>query len=303
MSLPTVVYGDEVGRALAARGPVVALESTVLAHGVPWPHNLEVGLAMEAEVRRGGATPATIAVLDGRLHVGLEQAQLECIAREQPPKGSRRDLGVAVAAGASAATTVAGTLAVMQRAGLRVLATGGIGGVHRDAHERFDVSADLLELARVPSLVVCAGAKVILDLPRTLELLETLSVPVIGWRTDEFPAFYVRSSGLELQARVETAEETARAAMAHWQLGGGGVLVTAPIPEAWALAEAALEAAIGQATEDARRQGVRGAAVTPFLLRAVADATEGRSVEANVALLRNNAGIAAQVAAALVRLG
>lgn len=302
MSVP-IIFSSEVARAREAGGPLVALESTLLAHGLPWPRSLEAGLAMEAEVRSAGAVPATIAVLEGRVHVGLDASQLERVAWQRPAKASRRDLGAALASGASVATTVAGTLAVMQLAGLRVLATGGIGGVHRQAEETFDISADLLELARARAVVVCAGAKAVLDLPRTLEVLETLGVPTLTYGTDEFPAFYARGSGLRGSARVDSAQEAARIALAHWRLGGGGVLLAAPVPERWALPDQELATAIAAALRQARDQGVRGAEVTPFLLGAVASATEGRSVEANLALLRNNAGVAARLAVALAEEG
>ncbi|MBI4492915.1 MAG: pseudouridine-5'-phosphate glycosidase [Chloroflexi bacterium] len=295
-----LLLSEEVQRAQRAGLPVVALESTVLAHGLPWPRNLEVGLAMEDEVRRHGAAPATIALLDGQLRVGLSAGELERVAREPLAKASRRDLAALLAAGASAATTVAGTLVVMQAVGLSVLATGGIGGVHRGAAESFDVSADLPELAHARAVVVCAGAKMILDLERTLEVLETLGVPVLGFQTDDLPAFYARQSGLRVSTRVETAEQAARTARVHWSLpGSGGLVLAVPIPEAWALPREALSEAIDRAIEEARRQQVRGAALTPFLLRAIAQVTGGRSVEANAALLRRNASVAAQVAVAL----
>jgi pseudouridine-5'-phosphate glycosidase len=288
----------EVRDALAAGRPVVALESTVLAHGLPRPRNLEVGRLLEAEVRSAGAVPATIAVLGGVPTVGLSAEELEHIAEaEGVLKLSTRDLPLAVARGAYGATTVAATAWLAHRAGIHVFATGGIGGVHRGAP--LDVSADLLELSRTPIVVVSAGAKSVLDLPATREALESMGVLVLGWRTEEMPAFYSAGSGLPVDARVETADEVAGIWSAKQRLGApGAVLLCAPPPAEHALDAAMVERAIRGALDEAARGGVRGRDVTPFLLRAVAEATGGDSLAANVALLRNNARIAGLVAAA-----
>ena len=293
---PAVRSSLEEGR------PLVALESTVISHGLPWPENLEMARGMEAAVREGGAVPATIAVLGGRVHVGLEDGELGYLARSSGVwKVSRRDVPVVLAQGRDGATTVAGTVMMAHQAGIRVMATGGIGGVHRG--DFMDVSADLPELARTPVLVVCAGAKAILDLPATLEWLETWGVPVVGYGTDELPAFYSRDSGLRLDARADSPNEAAAIAHALWSQGGtGGMLLCVPCPEEAALPAAEVEGAISQAVSEAGARGLRGKAVTPFLLARVSELTGGRSKAANLALLRNNARVAARVAAALSRL-
>ena len=294
---------DDVRDALAAGRPVVALESTVIAHGLPRPDNLAVAREMEAAARAEGAIPATVALLDGRIVVGLSDAELERLATTDEPvaKASRRGLAVALAQKSLAATTVGGTLACAALAGIRVFATGGIGGVHRGAAQTFDISSDLIELRRAPLVTVCAGAKAILDLPLTLEYLETQGVPVIGAQTDELPAFYYRSSGLRVPFRAETPAEVAAMARAQWESGlGGGLLVTCPIPEADALPESVFADALAQAERDADEAGVMGAAVTPFLLGRIATLTRGASVAANRALLLNNATWAGRIAAALV---
>jgi pseudouridine-5'-phosphate glycosidase len=280
---------------------LVALESTVLAHGLPYPRNLEVARQLEAEVRAQGAVPATIGVLAGRATVGLAADALELFARgDGVLKLSRRDIAHAVAVGRHGATTVAATMALAHLAGIEVFATGGIGGVHRGARESWDVSADLPELARTPVLVVCAGAKSILDLPATLEYLETAGVPVIGFGTDEFPAFYSASSGLPLAARVDTAAEAAALWRAHQAFGGGsGALLVVPPPASAALPAAEMEAAVARALARAQAAGVRGQAVTPFLLAAMAEETGQASLRANIALLRQNARVAAELALAL----
>jgi pseudouridylate synthase len=306
-SLSTVVHvAEEVRAALADGHPVVGLESTLISHGLPQPQNLQVALRLEAVVREGGAVPATVGIIGGRPIVGLSAAELETLA--MAPSGtvrkcSRRDVAVAVARGEHGATTVAGTLALMSLAGLPVMATGGIGGVHRGAELTFDISGDLVELARSPAIVVCAGAKALLDLPRTVEVLETAGVPILGWRTDELPAFYAATSGLPVTARVDSAAEAARIALAGWQLGiGGGVLVGVPPPTGQTLENVRIETALADALADAERQGLRGPSVTPFLLSAIARATGGESVSANLALLENNARIGAEIAGALSRL-
>lgn len=290
---------DEVREALGARRPVVALESTVIAHGLPHPHNLEVAQALEAEVRAGGAVPATVAVIEGVPVVGLSAAEIERIAvGEGVLKLSTRDLPLARARRADGATTVAATLWLAHRAGIQVFATGGIGGVHRGPLP--DVSADLTELGRTPLIVVCAGAKAILDLVATREALETAGVLVVGWQTDDLPAFYSSASGLPVDARVDTVQEVAALWRAHRELGlPGALLLCVPPPEPYALPPDEVAEAITQALARAEGEGVRGKEVTPFLLRAVVEGTGGRSLEANVALLRNNARVAAAVAAAL----
>jgi pseudouridine-5'-phosphate glycosidase len=288
-----------VKSALADERPVVALESAVISHGLPWPDNLGLARDMEAAVRAGGGEPATIALLGGRVHIGLDERDLEHLARASGVwKISRRDLPVALAQRRDGATTVAGTILIARQVGIRVMATGGLGGVHRG--DPTDVSADLPEIARTPILVVCSGAKAILDLPATLEWLETWGVPVVGYRTDEFPAFYSRESGLRLEARADTPGEAAAIAQAMWEMGyPGGMLLCVPCPEEAARPAAEMEQAITQAVREAASQGTRGKALTPFLLARVAELTEGKSRAANLALLRNNGKVAAQVAAAL----
>ena len=292
----------EVRDALAAGRPVVALESTVIAHGLPRPTNLTVARAMEAAVRAEGAVPATIALLDGQIVIGLSDAELERLATttELVAKASRRGLAVALAQKTLAATTVAGTLACASLAGIRVFATGGIGGVHRGAAQSFDISADVVELGRAPVVTVCAGIKAILDLPLTLEYLETQGVPVIGAQTDELPAFYCRASGLRVPYRAEMPSEIAAIARAQWESGlGGGLLVTCPIPEADALPESVFADALAQAEREAADAHVTGPAITPFLLARIGALTEGTSVAANRALLLNNATWAARIAVSL----
>jgi len=294
---------DDVRDALAAGRPVVALESTVIAHGLPRPDNLTVAREMEAAVRAEGAVPATIALMDGRIVVGLSDAELERLATTDEPvaKASRRGLAVALAQKSLAATTVAGTLACATLAGIHVFATGGVGGVHHGAAQNFDISADLIELGRAPVVTVCAGIKSILDLPLTLEYLETQGVPVIGAQTDELPAFYYRSSGLRIPFRAETPGEIAAIARAQWQSDlGGGLLVACPIPAADALPESVFADALAQAERDAGEAHISGPAITPFVLARIAALTGGASVAANRALLLNNAAWAARIAAALV---
>ncbi|HZN11562.1 MAG TPA: pseudouridine-5'-phosphate glycosidase [Blastocatellia bacterium] len=296
-----LVISRGVARALAAGGAVVALESTVIAHGLPAPHNLEAARACEAAVRAGGAEPATVAVLGGRPVVGLDGDQLaEVASRDGVAKVNLANLARVCHRGEWGATTVAASLHLAHRAGVRVFATGGIGGVHRGAGESFDISADLAALARYPLIAVSAGAKAILDLPKTLEALETLGVPVIGYGTDELPAFYSRHSGLRLETRAESAAEVAGLARAHWGLGGAGaVLVVAPVPAADEVPAAEVGAAIDEALTAAVGARVTGKDVTPFLLARVAGRTGGRALRANLALLANNARIAGEIARAL----
>ena len=289
----------EVLDALKHHRPVVALESTLITHGLPFPVNLEVAGGMEKAVRDAGAVPATIAVLKGRITVGLTPDELAYLARARDVrKCSRRDFPIVLAQQGDGATTVAGTMIVAHMAGIRVFATGGIGGVHRG--HPFDVSADLMELAQTPVAVVCAGAKAILDLPLTLEVLETHGVPVIGYQCSEFPAFYTRSSGLPLDIRCDTCEEVAAIIRARETLGfPTGTLVATPIPEKDELPAPVAEAAIAQALKEAEARGVRGKEVTPFLLARVSELTHEESRTANVALLENNARVAARIAQAL----
>jgi pseudouridine-5'-phosphate glycosidase len=296
-----LIIHPQVQAALDAGQPVVALESTLITHGLPYPKNLEVARALELAVREAGAVPATIAILSGRIHIGLTDEQLAYLAHAQNVrKCSRRDLPIVVGRGEDGATTVAGTMIVAHMAGIHVFATGGIGGVHRG--HPFDVSADLLELGRTPVAVVCAGAKAILDLPLTLEVLETQGVPVIGYTTDEFPAFYTRSSGLPVDVRCDTPEQVAAILRARQDLNlSGGMLVAVPVPADAELPAVQAEAAITRALAEAEARGITGKAVTPFLLARVSELTGEASLRANVALLLNNARVAAAVAAALAR--
>ena len=285
--------GNRAGKA------IVALESTVLTHGLPRPHNLQLARDMEQAVRENGAQPSTIAFLDGKLHVGLTDVELERLANEDHVyKVGPRDYATVMAKKACGGTTVAGTMLACKHAGIKVFATGGIGGVHRDAP--FDISADLQALASIPMIVVCAGAKAILDLPATLEYLETMSVPVVGYGVDEFPAFYARESGLDVSVRLDSPQEIVDFARAHWSAGlQSAVLVANPIPVMAAIPRSEMEPFIAQANQEAHEQGIHGKQVTPFLLQRMAELTEGRSMGANLALLLNNARLAAQVASAL----
>lgn len=299
MSLTFAIH-PEVQAVLEQGGPIVALESTLITHGFAMPDNLKIAHAIEEAVREQGATPATIAILGGQIHVGLTPAQLEYLGTApNVRKCSRRDLPLAVARGENGATTVAGTMIIAHLAGIRILATGGIGGVHRG--QSFDASADLLELGRTPITVVCAGAKAILDLPLTLEVLETHGVPVIGYQTNELPAFYSRQSGLPVDLQVDTPAEIAAIIHAREALGlNMGLLVTVPIPPAdeWPAAEA--QTVIDQAIASAEHAGITGKAVTPYLLQRVSDLSGERSKRANMSLLLNNARVAAQIARALL---
>jgi len=286
---------DEVKSALASDKAVVALESTVITHGLPYPENVRIAQEMEAEVRRLGAVPATIGMLDGLVHVGLNVDQLEKLARTKGlHKISRRDFGPALALNWSGGTTVAGTMLVANHARIRVFATGGIGGVHRQPI--YDISPDLPELARTPMIVVCAGAKAILDLSATLEYLETASVPVVGYQTDEFPAFYSRSSGLGVSVRVDTPDQVIAIARSHWGAGStSAVLVVNPLPDQSSMPRNDIERAVQDALVEAEIKGIRGQAVTPFLLSHVSYLTGGASLRANLELLRNNARLGAAI--------
>ena len=299
-----LIISPAVKAALMAGEPVVALESTIISHGMPYPQNVETALKVEEAVREAGAVPATIAVIGGQLKAGLTAAEIEYLGQQGPAvtKASRRDLPVLVARGADGACTVATTMIIAHLAGIRVFATGGIGGVHRGAETTMDISADLEELGRTPVLVVCAGAKAILDLGLTLEYLETKGVPVIGYGTEELPAFYTRTSGFKVDYRLDTPEEIAAAFRAQQEMGlGGGMLVTNPIPEAYSMDPARINAAIDQAVADARRLGIHGKETTPYLLARVKDLTGGDSLSANIQLVLNNARLAAHIARALVK--
>jgi pseudouridine-5'-phosphate glycosidase len=296
---------EDVAAALASGNAVVALESTVIAHGLPRPHNLETARTMEAAVRKAGAIPATIGVLGGKLIVGLSDEQLAFFAEASDVvKVSPADLSAVLASGRPGATTVAGTMFVAARSGICVLATGGIGGVHRGGESSFDISADLTELGRTQVAVVCAGAKAILDLPRTLEVLETLEVPVVGFGTNEFPAFYSRESGLPLLHRVEAPEEAARLMRIQWELGrlgrgaNAGIVIAHPPPVESALSLTEVESLVAEALEAAEASGIRGKRVTPFLLQEMARRSGGRTLRANIALLIANAQLAARIAVA-----
>lgn len=302
-------FNDQVAQAIRNREPVVALESTVIAHGLPAPINLETARACEHMVRRHGAAPATVGVVDGGLTVGLSEEELAAFARSIAPDGRRiekvslNNLAGVLARRGWGATTVAGTLLIARLAGLRVFSTGGIGGVHRGVADAFDISADLTALSRYPLVCVCAGAKAVLDLPKTLEQLETLGVPVVGFRTDEFPAFYSRRSGLSLDMTVDTVEEAARLAACHWQAGATtSVVIAVPAPEEFELSFDEVEQACLVALDEAERAGVRGKAITPFLLSRMEKLTGGNTLQTNRALLINNASVAAQIAASLSRL-
>jgi pseudouridylate synthase len=293
-----------VAEALARKRPVVALESTIITHGMPYPKNLETALMLEAAVAERGAVPATIAVIEGRLKVGLDRGALEQLSRLSGGvvKASRRDLSAVSARGGSAGTTVAATMFIAELAGLEIFATGGIGGVHRGAEETFDISADLVELSRTRLAVVCAGAKSILDIAKTLEYLESQGVAVCGYRCDEFPAFYARTSGYKIDHRFDGTHDLARMIRLQREIGPGGVLIANPIPEAHALDADAIEKRIGEAVAEARAKGIEKKEVTPYLLGRIVELTEGRSLEANMALVKNNAILAADVAVELAKL-
>lgn len=294
----------EVKAALDAGKPVVALESTIISHGMPYPQNVETALNVEKIIRENGATPATIAIIGGRLKAGLSRDEIEHLGKKgyEVTKASRRDLPVIVARGMDGATTVATTMIIAEMAGIRVFATGGIGGVHRGAEVTMDISADLEELAQTGVMVICAGAKSILDLGLTLEYLETKGVPVIGYGTDELPAFYTRKSGFGVDYRIDTPEELAAALQAKLDMGlRGGMLVTNPIPEEYSMDPDVINKAIDEAIEESKRLGIHGKQTTPFLLAKVKDITGGDSLASNIRLVYNNAQLAAKTAAALAK--
>ncbi|WP_419912800.1 pseudouridine-5'-phosphate glycosidase [Hoeflea sp.] len=294
-------YSSEVRAALDSGKPVVALESTIITHGMPWPGNLEMARGVEDVIRSGGAVPATIAVIDGCLNIGLDDAALEELAKTGDAlKVSRADIAYAVSMGKTGATTVAATMIAASIAGIRVFATGGIGGVHHGAESDFDISADLDELAKTPVIVVCAGAKAILDIPKTLEVLETRGVPVVTFGADELPAFWSRRSGLQSPLRIDDPHAIARFHTTRASMGiEGGVLVANPVPEADEIPRAEMDIHIRRALDKARQEGIAGKAVTPFLLSEILAMTGGRSLETNIALVRNNARLAARIAGAL----
>jgi pseudouridine-5'-phosphate glycosidase len=296
------MISTEIMQARSLDMPLVALESAVITHGLPYPENVTLARQVEDEVRANNALPATIAILNGKVCVGLGQSELERLATESNPrKVSKRDITIALARRENGGTTVAATLFLANSLEIKVFATGGIGGVHRNAP--FDISADLPELSHTPMIVVCAGAKAILDLPATLEYLETMSVPVIGYQTDEFPAFYSRSSGLRVNATVSSPAEVVYMARNHIEMGlTSAILVCVPPPAEDALPRQEAEVVIRQATEEAERQNIRGAALTPFLLKRVNQLTQGASLRANLSLLRNNARVAAQIAYQMANL-
>jgi pseudouridylate synthase len=291
-------YSDAVSAARAASLPLVALESTIITHGMPYPQNIETARAVEAQVRASGATPATIAVLDGDLCIGLSDGQLDRLGQAQNvAKLSRADFAACLAAGGTGATTVAATMIAAHLANIRVFATGGIGGVHRGAETSFDISADLHELAHTPVTVVAAGPKAILDIPKTLEVLETLGVPVIAYGQDDVPAFWSRSSGLAAPLRMDSAAQIARAQLMRTQLGlPGGQLIANPIPAADEIPAATLAPVIETALREAQQKNIAAKAVTPFLLGRIFELTKGRSLQANIALVLNNARLAAEIA-------
>ena len=296
---------DEVALALKEGRPVVALESTIISHGMPYPQNYETALRVENAVREEGAVPATIAILDGIIHIGLTPEEIERLGKlgTSVIKASRRDIPDIVAGGKNGATTVAATMICAAMAGIKVFCTGGIGGVHRNAQQTMDISADLEELAKTPVCVVCAGAKSILDLGLTLEYLETRGVPVIGYGTDELPAFFTRESGFKLVQRMDTPKEIAAMLKVKDELGyPTGAIVANPIPEEYSMDKAYIDSVIEKALQDADEKGIKGKDITPFLLAAINDATEGKSLAANIQLVFNNARVAAQIASELSRL-
>ena len=295
-----IILSKHVKRAIQEGNPVVALESTVITHGLPYPENLSLAREMEAIVTGENVTPATIAVIQGTIHVGLDSHQVERLVElEDPWKISLRDFAPAVIHKASGGTTVAGTIFIAEKVGIQIFATGGIGGVHRDAS--YDVSADLTQLSRCRVAVVCSGAKAILDLHATLEQLETLGIPVIGYQTNEFPAFYSRESGLPVSAVAESPGDVADVVKSHWGLGlKSGVLVVVPPPKEVAIPAIEIEKSIQQATEEAKKQKIHGQAVTPFLLKRVSEITKGESLKTNLGLLKNNALVASQISSYLL---
>ncbi|MBS9721712.1 pseudouridine-5'-phosphate glycosidase [Tianweitania sp. BSSL-BM11] len=293
----------EVADALQSGAPIVALESTIITHGMPYPANLEMARGVEALIRDEGAVPATIAVIDGELRVGLNDADLEALAQAKDVvKASGRDLAAVMVRKQTAGTTVSATMRLAELAGIAIFATGGVGGVHRGAEQSFDISADLLELGQTGTTVVCAGVKSILDIPKTLEVLETQRVPVIAYGSDDFPAFFTRSSGLKADHRLDSVEDIAQAMILHRAMGSQtGILIANPIPEGDALDPSFIDGTIDDAVAEADRNGIGRKELTPFLLAKINELSEGRSLKANIALVRNNAAVAAQIAVAHAR--
>jgi len=291
---------EEIQNSIKENGPVVALESTIISHGMPFPQNLETALEVESIIRKEGAIPATIAVLEGRIKIGLSNLELEQFAQgTKTVKVSSRDLPLAISQKQDGGTTVAATMICARMAGISVFVTGGIGGVHRGSEKTMDISGDLMELARTNVAVVCAGIKSILDIPRTLEYLETQGVPVIGYRTDEFPAFYTTTSGYSVQSRINTAEEIARCMKVKWELGlEGGMVIANPVLREDAMDEEVIEDAITKSLKEASEKGIDGKAVTPFLLERISQLTDGESLKTNIALVCNNALVGAKIASA-----
>ena len=291
---------EEIQNSIKENGPVVALESTIISHGMPFPQNLETALEVESIIRKEGAIPATIAVLEGRIKIGLSNLELEQFAQgTKTVKVSSRDLPLAISQKQDGGTTVAATMICARMAGISIFVTGGIGGVHRGSEKTMDISGDLMELARTNVAVVCAGIKSILDIPRTLEYLETQGVPVIGYCTDEFPAFYTTTSGYSVQSRINTAEEIARCMKVKWELGlEGGMVIANPVLREDAMDEEVIEEAITKSLKEASEKGIDGKAVTPFLLERISQLTDGESLKTNIALVCNNALVGAKIASA-----
>ena len=300
-----LILGPHVREALNQGRAVVALESTIITHGMPYPQNLKMARGVEDLIRKTGAVPATVAIMDGQMIAGVDEAALERLSREghTASKASRRDLAAALVQGGLAGTTVATTMMIAAMAGIHVFATGGIGGVHRGAETTFDISADLEELGRTPVAVVCAGAKAILDIPKTLEVLETHGVPVIGWKTDDFPVFYTRKSGHKLDHRFDDTEKLADMLKLHFDLGMGGALIANPVPEEFEIDAETAEGWIKAALHQAEMRGVRGKDLTPFMLQTILELTKGKSLKTNLELVRSNAEVAAQIAVAYARHG
>ena len=298
MKHPNILISPKITTALDLGAPIVALESTVITHGLPHPQNLELARNMEKQVHDFGATPATVALLDGKIRIGLSDKELVRLSDAEADsilKVSHRDFATAILKKMNGGTTVAGTMFVAHMAGIKVFATGGIGGVHKESP--FDISTDLHALAEIPMIVVCAGAKAILDLPATLEYLESMGVPVVGYQTDEFPAFYSRESGLGVSVRLDSPKEIADFAKAHWELGmKSAILVTNPVPETESISKSEMEPIISKASAEAIKQGIHGQKLTPFLLSRIRELTKGKSLKANLALLLNNALLAAEIA-------
>lgn len=298
-----LIFNAEVKDGLACKRPVVALESTIISHGMPYPQNVETARMLEDTVRENGGVPATIAILDGRIRIGITEKELEILGTSKDiKKASRRDLPSIIALKQNAATTVAATMICANLAGIKFFATGGIGGVHRGASESFDISADLLEFTRTPVMVVCAGAKAILDIPHTMEYLETLGVPVFGYRTDEMPAFYYRNSGVKVPQRFDDPTDAAEIFRRSINLGyKSGILVGNPVPKEFEMDKALIEGKIEEALKDAREQGIKGQAVTPYLLQRLYEITGGESLKTNIELVKNNAALCTKIAVAFFK--